>query len=315
MALQKPKIELLSFTSNPLATMSFAWKIMHNSVPDTLEEYITENWGELAAKEKFADDFREMAKNGIGTPVEYVNTVWLMKGVSRAFQQQLTRYRVGTSFSIQSLRCCSVENFAESGAYHVPDSLNGTERAKFETFMFDAQRKYQQLLQDGVKVEDARGILPLNIHSNISVAMNLRALSNIVSQRTCIHTQGEWKEVVAQMKQQIEQKMDPVIAEVLFKKPCECGKCLIPEKSCNSTRDFFRCECCGELKVTPNKLMPSIFTGWKEMIVCDDCKEKMLSESYRICSLCGELHQRNTMELDNSGAKWKYYCEECQRRR
>lgn len=266
----EPFVNLLSSTKKPLTTMAYAWKVMHEDVPDSLEEFRTEHSGR-----ELEEMFIEMTNNGIGTPVEYVNTVWVFKGVSRAFQQQLTRYRVGTSFSIQSLRCQDVGNFADSGAYHVPEGLIGEDLEAFNYSMKQIQTSYNSLIRHGVAVEAARGILPLNVHSTITVSMNLRALAGIVSQRTCIHTQGEWKPIIKQMKQQVAEKISPVVAEQLFKKPCEKGACMIPEKSCGLYKNLFDCEKCGRTyrSTAAIKIMPCRASDFRELIVCPDCAE------------------------------------------
>jgi len=266
----EPFVNMLSHTEKPLETMAYAWKVMHENVPDSLEHYA---WGKTT--KMLEDDFIEMVNNGIGTPVEYVNTVWVLKGVSRAFQQQLTRYRVGTSFSIQSLRCQDVGNFADNGSYHIPKGLDYNGEQAFRISMHEIQERYRDLIDSGVSVEDSRGILPLNIHSTITVAMNLRALAGIVSQRTCIHTQGEWKPIIKQMKQQVAEKISPVVAEQLFKKPCEKGACMIPEKSCGLDKKFFECEKCGRThrSSTAIKIMPCRASDFRELIVCPDCAE------------------------------------------
>jgi flavin-dependent thymidylate synthase len=266
----EPFVNMLSHTNKPLETMAYAWKVMHNDVPDSLGLFIKEH-----SKEEIEKIFVEMTNNSIGTPVEYVNTVWVFKNVSRAFQQQLTRYRVGTSFSIQSLRCQDVGNFADNGAYHIPENIlkNPLHTELFENQMLEIQSTYNTMIAHGVAVEDARGILPLNVHSTITVAMNLRALAGIVSQRTCIHTQGEWKPIIKQMKQQVAEKISPVVAEQLFKKPCEKGACMIPEKSCGLNKKFFDCEVCGRThsSSTAIKIMPCRASDFRELIVCPDC--------------------------------------------
>lgn len=229
----KPKVTLLSWTSSPLVTMSYGWRIMHNQVPDNLYDYVDE-----VNMQDVINDFREMVKNGIGTPQEYVNTVWVIKNVSRAFQQQLTRYRVGTSFSIQTLRMVDLGSFANNGNYTMPSGLADGEQIDYHDAMVQIQNNYRDMVDRSMEIQDARGILPLNVHSNISMAVNLRSLSNIVSQRMCAHAQDEWKEVVQQMRREISSKMSMVIAQEIFKPPCEArGKCLIPEKCCGHIGD------------------------------------------------------------------------------
>lgn len=305
--MSEPFVNMLSHTEHPLETMAYAWKVMHEDVPDNLGLFIKEH-----VKQDFYDMFIEMTNNGIGTPVEYVNTVWVFKGVSRAFQQQLTRYRVGTSFSIQSLRCQDVGNFADSGAYHMPEGLNAKRQNKFRVMMKESQEHYNMLIESGVAIEAARGILPLNVHSTITVAMNLRALAGIVSQRTCIHTQGEWKPIIAQMKQQVAKKISPVVAEQLFKKPCEKGSCMIPEKSCGLYKKFFECEKCGKTNrsSTAIKIMPCRASDFRELIVCADCAE-MMKEPEECCIGCEKSFPLNELHVLVVLTEKIFLCEKC----
>lgn len=294
----KSKVRMLTCTDSPLAVMSYAWDVMKNDVPDTLEEYIhehdpTPDFPDFKRKneEFFEQKFVEILKDGLGTPSEYVNTVWVFKNVSRAFQQQLTRYRVGTSFSIQSLRRVDVRNFADKGLYHTPSRIKGTPaEGKFHETMEKIQKSYVEMLESGSAIEDARGILPLNIYSTITASISLRSLANIVKQRTCTHTQEEWKEVIKQMKKEVEARISPVVAEELFKAPCErTGVCDYPDRCCGKVygkKPVF-CKYCGEP-----------ISGEYPMVLrdgdyaCPSCYEKHnkeISKKEIACAGCGKI--------------------------
>jgi flavin-dependent thymidylate synthase len=64
----------------------------------------------------------------------------------------------------------------------------------------DISKAYDQLINQGVKPEDARGILPTNILTNILMKINLRALSEMLGKRLCERTQGEFREVAEKMR-------------------------------------------------------------------------------------------------------------------
>ena len=55
---------------------------------------------------------------------------------------------------------------------------------------------YRNLIEDGVAIEDARGILPTNIKTNIVTKINLRMLSDMVKSRSGGRTQNEYREVM-----------------------------------------------------------------------------------------------------------------------
>lgn len=239
--MSEPIIKLLSFTKNPLETMAYGQHVMQNDVPDTLEEFTREHTIAVEIGEYdtsfFKEKFLEIMKDGVGTPSEYVNTVWVFKNVSRALQQQLTRYRLA-SFSAQTLRRVNVGSFASDGNFHIPDSIPDLERDYFIDSMYFAQDSYNRMIEEGVSIEDARGILPLNIYSTITMSCNIRVLANILKQRTCTHAQEEWKEIVNQMEQEMREKMPSIIADELFMPLCQkTGRCFFPDR------------CCGKVKI------------------------------------------------------------------
>ena len=58
---------------------------------------------------------------------------------------------------------------------------------------------YEELLSLEVPIEDARGILPTNICTNIVVRYNLRTLSDIFISRSSPRTQAEYRDVIEAM--------------------------------------------------------------------------------------------------------------------
>jgi thymidylate synthase ThyX len=58
---------------------------------------------------------------------------------------------------------------------------------------------YRSLLELGLPAEDARGILPTNIATNICAKFNLRTLSELVQSRSGGRTQAEYRNVIDAM--------------------------------------------------------------------------------------------------------------------
>jgi flavin-dependent thymidylate synthase len=141
----------------------------------------------------------------------------VFKNVSRAFQQQLTRHRTA-AYSIQSMRVVPKEEFAVNHEFHTPG--NAEFPAVYEDIMFEIEDKYRELLDLGEKTEVARGILPLNIFSPITMSINLRALIGLISARLCNMTQGEFKTVALMMIKEVCDKMGSEFS-YLFSAPCE----------------------------------------------------------------------------------------------
>jgi len=216
------KAKLVSWTNEPIKTIYWAFMNMHNPIPDSLDEV------DISGEE--LESFMDMlCKQPHQTVFEFVNTVWKFDDVSRAFQQQLTRSRQA-SYSIQSLRIVDVGNFADNHAYRLPEDIEegSTDARRFHGAMVEAQDNYRELINKGVSVQAARGVLPLNIHSPITMAINLRSLYHMSGLRFCENTQGEFKEVALQMKEEVEKKMHPILAKPMKPLCIDIGKCLSP---------------------------------------------------------------------------------------
>ena len=220
--MKKPKIILANWTPKPLETIYWAWKVQKEEVPGEISAFPAGK-----THQKLENFFRGMVKEKLGTPLEYISTVWKLENVSRSFQQQLCRHRIGFSYCIQSMRVVDKKGFAEKGDYRVPERINKSPENLliYKHIMEEIQLNYEDLLKLGIANEDARGILPLNIYSTITFAATLRALINMMSSRLCTKVQGEFREVVELMKEQIAEKMSPAIAECI-EPPCILeGKC------------------------------------------------------------------------------------------
>ncbi len=138
-------------------------------------------------------------------PLDKFRLSFILFNVSRAFQQQLTRHRLDFSYSIQSLRMVNVKDFYMDGRYATPESLkyNSNASERFRSCMEELEFDYNVLVDnDKLSIQDARGILPLNIHSTVTFSCTFRALRDMLGQRLCLSTQGEFREVAKQIKQQ-----------------------------------------------------------------------------------------------------------------
>lgn len=204
----KPEIKLFSYTNNPLDVIALAIDVWHEK--DFDEKQYT--------ADKLVEKFRWLLKQPHQTPFEYVNTVWIIKNVSRAFQQQLTRHRVGFSYSIQSLRIVDAGNFADEGRFTLPESV--IYKQTYYNYMKSIQDKYKTMIVTGEKIEDARGILPLNIHSPITMSCSYRSLLGLLKQRLCVAAQEEWKLIAEGIRQEL-MKVHPVFAEPI---DCLCNR-------------------------------------------------------------------------------------------
>lgn len=130
--------------------------------------------------------FRMIVRSGHTSTLEHLTFTFAIEGVSRALLAQLTRHRVGFSFSVQSQRYVRFGSDDRSGgfAYVIPDKIDDPEAdAVFIAAMQDAQRKYDALRALGVPSEDARAVLPQAAATNLVMTANLRSLLEFYSKR------------------------------------------------------------------------------------------------------------------------------------
>jgi thymidylate synthase (FAD) len=219
-------VKLVSFTRRPMKTIYWAFMNMHNKIPDNLDDVDL-------SEEEMEDFFDMLMEQPHQTVLEFVNTNWIIEGASRAFQQQLTRTRAA-AYSIQSLRIVDVGSFAADGRYTKSSRLAENEKANalYDETMLNLQKVYLDLISLGCPVEDARGILPLNIHSPITMSINLRSLYHLLELRFCYNTQEEYRDVALAMKKEIADKIHPIFTKPMrplcFSKgycpsPVHCG--------------------------------------------------------------------------------------------
>lgn len=131
---------------------------------------------------------RHIIKSGHTSTLEHVTFTFSIEGVSRALLAQLTRHRVGFSYSVQSQRYVRFGSEDKSGGfdYVVPDSVkNKSELAKeiFEDAMHEIQTIYDNLRACGIPAEDARSVLPNAACTNLVLTVNLRALLDFYAKR------------------------------------------------------------------------------------------------------------------------------------
>lgn len=212
----KPYAKLVSISPNILETIRWAADVSRVRIGDDPVKYC-----EQFTREELEDFFLMMLQEQFGTPLEYIQTVWYLDNVSRAAQQQITRHRQA-SYSIESMRVVPKENFATNMMYHVPDRIAEDPR-KFEKFhqsMLKIEEEYNRLIAEGTEVEDARGILPLNVFSTITMAMNLRSLTHMIFSRTCNKAQGEVHDIAVMMMNELRPYLgDRVIDQI--DRPCK----------------------------------------------------------------------------------------------
>jgi len=157
---------------------------------------------------------RQCIEKGHESPLEHVQLTFAISGVSRVTTHQLVRHRIA-SYSQQSQRYVrSKMNLNElydsidldDAPWHVllmlpEDVLEWLINHKNLTDVLKMYELYSCMLEDNIKAEDARYILPEGSRSKIVMSINLRSFLNLCHTRLCDAAQDEIRELTAQMSE------------------------------------------------------------------------------------------------------------------
>lgn len=168
---------------------------------------------EIRAKspEEKAKELEYMA-NTIPSSWEFVDYVFLVEGVSRAYTHQQVRTRAA-SYAQQTMRVLEMGEF--DYVYTDKNLENKVARASIDLLLDEIKKTYNFLLDIGQPAEDARGILPTNIATNIVCKFNLRTFVDLAKSRTGGRTQSEYQKVINAMVDEVL-KVHPWAEKFLF---------------------------------------------------------------------------------------------------
>ena len=163
--------------------------------PDLFEEIESWSW------DKIEKELEYMA-NTIPSSWEMVHYSFLINGVTRGFTHQFVRTRTG-SYAQQTQRVLDVGGWGygtgptikSGGDQELADIYHGTMQTVAES--------YDALIDKGAAIEDARGVLPTNIHTNICANFSLRVITDLVRKRSSSRTQGEYRDVLEGLKSEV----------------------------------------------------------------------------------------------------------------
>lgn len=180
------KVTLLNWTEDAAALLQFTKSTRLSLTAGLMDEIrrrtIEEQQAEL-----------DYMAGTIPSSWEFVDYVFCIEGVSRAYTHQQVRTRAA-SYAQQTMR---VLDMGEFGYVYTDKNLESPEAmAIIAQHVANTQSAYRRLIKCGQAPEDARGILPTNISTNIVCKFNLRTLSELAKSRTGGRTQNEYQKVI-----------------------------------------------------------------------------------------------------------------------
>lgn len=135
-------------------------------------------------------------KHGHMSVFEHISITWRIEGISRACSHQLVRHRLA-SFTQESQRYVCETLPQDDSWYVTPPSMAGNDA--FTTKMAEIAASYNSLVDEGIRAEDARYLLPNAAKTNITVSMNLREFFHFYETRTSRGAQWEIKDLAKAM--------------------------------------------------------------------------------------------------------------------
>jgi len=135
--------------------------------------------------------------NTIPSSWEFVDYTFMIQDVTRAFTHQLVRTRTA-SFAQQTMRVLNVNGWGYGAGPSIKDDM--LRNQMYNDTMESIAKSYDDLIDEGAAIEDARGVLPTNIHTNIVMKANLRTMAEMVTKRSSPRTQGEYRDFIEAVK-------------------------------------------------------------------------------------------------------------------
>lgn len=210
----------IMYTAARTCYSSFGTAFLHAAASSTSEE----------KKLKLVN---RVLKSGHLSIAEHIIFTFGIDGISRACSHQLVRHRLCT-FSQQSQRYVNFDKL--DFEYIMPPAIENTSgtnddfATQYKALMHKIKNLYDDMVEYGIKPEDARYIFPNAAATNIVVSTNLRNLMHMANLRLCTRAQWEVRQVFYNMTRLVSNSY-PWLAEYL-QPSCELQGFCTEDKCC-----------------------------------------------------------------------------------
>jgi thymidylate synthase (FAD) len=190
------KIKLIQHHPECVEVVAFAAKMCTG----TISEYGSPEFNEWFMERGHAI-IKNCIRNGHESIIEHASFTFVVTEISRACSHQFVRHRIA-SYSQRSQRYCKEHEFEAV----VPDGISNHKGAldAYSKAIDIVRNLYQNLIDSGIKPEDARYILPNSCHTELVFTANARALRNFFKLRLDNHAQWEIRRMAREMLKQLD---------------------------------------------------------------------------------------------------------------
>lgn len=231
----EPKVTLVNYTQDALELLVF-------TKSGRLKPGTTFNDIKCLSEHEKLEHWKYMMDT-IQTSFEFVDYTFQIKNVSRAFTHQLVRTRTA-SFQQQAMRVVDARDFKY---------LVSTDNPKYQEAADNCFELYGEMLDEGVDTQDARGILPTAVHTEIFMKANLRTLANMAELRLCKRAEGEYQKVFKKIIEEVV-IVHPWTAPLLKVYCVKYGICAFPRYTECPVQEFC---------IDPKEVRPVIEAAWE----------------------------------------------------
>ena len=234
------KTKLLQSTPNMIDVIYTAARTCYNSGSPV------DTWDDVnnVSEEKKLKLIKNCISSQHDSVLEHAYFTFAIEGIDRAVSHQLVRHRAGIVFSQQSQRYVEIKEdinelkrLKESQGYerHVflQKYFSGCGdwcMSSYLDHMYDDLIEYRHLIDNGMKAEDARSVLPNATKTNITTSCNLRELIHICHLRLCTRAQAPIRKMIASLVANVVE-VEPWLKPYLVAK-CEANGFCNEGKGC-----------------------------------------------------------------------------------
>lgn len=186
-------------------------ELMAHTNVDNILDFVGDIAGICTGKEGVKNIERALRciRNGHLSILEHVSFTWRVSGISRACSHQLVRHRIA-SYTQGSQRYIKVDD--ESKWYVTPKTIEESSlRDRFNEVMRNCFEFYKSVIDNGIKLEDARYIIPNACNTDIIITMNLREFLSFFELRTSKFAQWEIRDLAYGMYYEVRNKFPEII--------------------------------------------------------------------------------------------------------
>ena len=218
--ISKPDTGILSYTEFLACIARRCYSIKpFKHIKDTVIPNSAEPKNKQVDAEKL---MKKIIESGHMSILEHISFTFSIEDVPVYLVSQLTRHRMA-SFAVTSFRYNNLTKRNIEDITYIPQNLNEKQKKIFFDSFITSFHKYSDLVNDGVKPEVARGILPQGAFTNLIMTMNARELFHFFDLRNCLRADKPIREL-AKVILEICEQLDPYLFSFAKHSCIDCSK-------------------------------------------------------------------------------------------